>query len=162
MMQTHLDDPVYIQTGNPTTRTVNPGKQMRKRKKKSPLTSTVLFSGTKQTHKCSSFSNLTDLQCMMEEWCSPYSSWLSLIKGCSADRPPPSDPPPQLLLFEEGDSGVSLEISAAGSASAVSPFFSSVWRKHKQMLSMCKLSTSSPSKQCQQPHFKHKQSIWTE
>lgn len=71
-----------------------------------------------------------DLQCMMEEWCSPYSSWLSLIKGCSADRSPPSDPPPQLLLFEEGESGVSPEVSTVGSTSAASPFFSSVWRQH--------------------------------
>lgn len=56
MMQTHLDDPVYIQTGNPTTRTVNPGKQMREREK---MSNQLLFSRTKQTHKCPSFSTLS-------------------------------------------------------------------------------------------------------
>lgn len=30
------------------------------------------------------------LQCMMDEWCSPYSSWLSLMKGCSTAAPPTS------------------------------------------------------------------------
>jgi hypothetical protein len=30
------------------------------------------------------------LQCMMDEWCSPYSSWLSTMKGCSGRSP--SDP----------------------------------------------------------------------
>lgn len=27
------------------------------------------------------------LQCMMDEWCSPYSSWLSTMKGCSGRSP---------------------------------------------------------------------------
>jgi len=60
---------------------------------------------------------------MMEEWCSPYSSWLSLMNGCSIDRPPPSAAPRQLLLDEAG-SGGSLEASESSSPSAVSPFFS--------------------------------------
>lgn len=30
------------------------------------------------------------LQCMMDEWCSPYSSWPSTMKGCSGRAPPPS------------------------------------------------------------------------
>lgn len=34
----------------------------------------------------------THLQCMMEEWCSPYSSWPSTMNGCSGRTPPPSGP----------------------------------------------------------------------
>ena len=29
---------------------------------------------------------------MMEEWCSPYSSWPSTMNGCSGRTPPPSGP----------------------------------------------------------------------
>ncbi len=91
----------------------------------------LLSSETKQVHKCVRYCENLHLQCMMEEWCSPYSSWLSLMKGCSADRPP-SAPPPQLLLFEEEDSRGSLEVSARGSTSPASPFFSGVWRQHME------------------------------
>lgn len=140
MMQIYLDDPVYIQTGNPTTRTVNPGNQEGRMDEKDGVQSFFQKpSRPTDVHLYWSFTpsfdhlNWTgsvlkaDLQCMMEEWCSPYSSWLSLMKGCSIDRHPPSAPPPQLLLFEEDESGGSLEVSATGSAS---PFFSGVWRQH--------------------------------
>lgn len=140
MMQIYLDDPVYIQTGNPTTRTVNPGKQERRMDEKKDAVQSFFRNqaGQRTSIFTPSFDHLywtasvlkADLQCMMEEWCSPYSSWLSLMKGCSIDRPPPSVPPPQLLLFEEDESGGSLEVSATGSASPASPFFSSVWRQH--------------------------------
>lgn len=138
MMQLYLNDPIHIQTGNPTTRTVDPGKQkqdgwMRREEK-------MVFDLSRQQMSILSIRMnwaKADLQCMMEEWCSPYSSWLSLMKGCSADRVPPSTPPPQFLLFEEDESGGSLGASATGSASPASPFFSTVWRCHKEGWYQC-------------------------
>lgn len=109
-----------------------------------------LCSETKQVRRCVRYYEKgglgsicvlkAHLQCMMEEWCSPYSSWLSLMKGCSADRPPPSAPPPPpqlLLLDEEEESGGSPQISARGSTSPASPFFSGVWREHMEGCCQC-------------------------
>lgn len=78
--------------------------------------------------KCNGNLLWADLQCIMEEWCSPYSSWLSLMKGCS-DRSPLSPSPKPLLLFEEDDSRGLLKVSVTGSASPSSTFFSGVWHR---------------------------------
>jgi hypothetical protein len=65
----------------------------------------------------------THLQCMMDEWCSPYSSWPSTMKGCSGWPPPPSGP--AMDIRATGSTG-STWSSRKGSASEplASGFFS--------------------------------------
>lgn len=68
------------------------------------------------------------LQCMMEEWCSPYSSCPSTMNGCSGRAPPPSAPAAEARVSV---SSASTRSSGQGSASGplASAFFSALWDK---------------------------------
>lgn len=112
---TDLDHPIYIQASNPATRNVNSKEKGRMDEKS---WSDISSSGINVTEQKG------NLQCMMDEWCSPYSSWLSLMNGCSVDRPPAHFLP--LKVVSTGSPEVS--------TSSVSPFFSAFWRyRSKQM-----------------------------
>lgn len=65
-VKVHLDDSIYIQTGNPAPRAVDSGHRRKRREGDSGEGETMSDGGVSRS--------TTDLQCMMEEWCSPYSS----------------------------------------------------------------------------------------
>lgn len=71
------------------------------------------------------------LQYMMDEWCSPYSSWLRTMKGCSCRTPTASALPPGTLAEVSVCSACRSEHGSA-SAMLVSVFFSALWPWRKK------------------------------
>lgn len=71
------------------------------------------------------------LQYMMDEWCSPYSSWLRTMKGCSCRTPTASALLPGILVEVSVCSACSSEHGSA-SAMLVSVFFSALWPWRKK------------------------------
>lgn len=65
------------------------------------------------------------LQYMMDEWCSPYSSWLRTMKGCSCRTPTASALLPAILVEVSVCSACSSEHGSA-SAMLASVFFSAL------------------------------------
>lgn len=81
------------------------------------------------------------LQCMIDEWCSPYSSWLSTINGCSGFSPPPDERP--LVPFIRASTGsCCVSGRGSGSASTVSGFFSMLCCKEQNITSRAAASSS--------------------
>lgn len=89
------------------------------------------------------------LQYIIDEWCSPYSSWLRTMKGCSCRTPTDS-----VLL-----AGILVEVSAwsacgsehgSGSDVLISAFFSALWTCRKKPCVKYK-EAASPG-QVFQPH----------
>lgn len=66
----------------------------------------------------------THLQCMMDEWCSPYSSCSSTRNGCSGRTPPPSGP------AETRVSASSASTWSSGQGSTSGPLASAFFSAH--------------------------------
>lgn len=71
------------------------------------------------------------LQYMMDEWCSPYSSWLRTMKGCSCRTPTASAPLVGILVEVSTCSACSSEHGSV-SAVLISVFFSALWPWRKK------------------------------
>lgn len=71
------------------------------------------------------------LQYMMDEWCSPYSSWLRTMKGCSCRTPTASVPLVGILAEVSAWSACSSEHGSV-SGVLISVFFSALWPCRKK------------------------------
>lgn len=90
------------------------------------------------------------LQYMMDEWCSPYSSWLRTMKGCSCRTPTASALLPGILVEVSVCSACSSEHGSA-SAMLVSVFFSALWPWRKKSCVKYKEAAPYQAPQLPQP-----------